>query len=876
VGTAESAIALLSDSPVAPTFTNQLFGQAAFTGDTVSFTIVASGTQPISYQWRINGKNLSNSAIVSGVNEPTLTLTNVNPTYTAFYSVIATNSAGSVESNLVELAVSNLPTKTQAPVIITNPDSKTAAIGETLSFSGSATALPEPSYRWQKDGVDLANVGNVQGADTNTLTLYGVAATDGGKYTLVATNTVGTATSQPATLVVKDVQAPLFTSQPANQTANVGSVAFFTTKVSAFPAPTYQWRKNGVNLVNGGKIQGATKPTLSISNLAASDAGTYSVVVTNALGSATSNDAVLTTDGTPAFTGQPSFVSQPPATTVASAGAVVQLTVAVAGDPLPTLQWRKGGVALTNGGTVSGATSSTLTLTGVTAADAGTYTVVATNSLGAITSSPFEVSILPSNVWNQPATTGKEVALSGPASSTPVQWQVSSDTGANWANLTNNSNYSGVTTSTLHVANVSTSLNSLLYRLVTVVDGTTNVLHSAKLNVVSAFLPFPVSVATDGSGNLYVADASSDTIEKINLSAQVSTQAGTAGQTGTTDGSGAAARFNDPSGVAAASDGTVVVADKANGTIRVITPAGVVTTLAGSTTLRGNVDGTGTAATFSSPAAVARDLLGNLYVADAMNHTIRKITAAGAVTTLAGSAGQAGTSDGSGNAARFNNPTGIDVDASGNLYVADSTNNLIRKVSSTGVVTTVAGLAGVSGSTDGEGNVALFNQPSGVAVDNTGGVHSGSVYIADTGNSTIRRISPAGVVVTVGGLAGIAGHKDGVGIEAWFNQPRDVAVTAGTVYVADTGNASIRTINQGGAVTTLALANLPGLDNPPSQPLPNTPTLPNTPSTPTLPTSPTAPSQPSGGGGGGGAPSIWFCGALALLVMARVSQRSRR
>jgi hypothetical protein len=863
----ESSLAVLTDVAVQPSFASQLFGQAALTGDTIVFSIVASGTAPISYQWRINGKNLANSAIVSGSDGPSLTLTNVNPTYSAFYSVIATNSAGSVESNIVELTVSNPPTKTQAPLIVTNPDSKIAAIGETLSFSGSATALPEASYQWQKDGVDLNNVGNVLGADTNTLTLYGVRATDGGKYTLIATNTVGTATSQPATLIVKDVQAPLFISQPASQTANVGSVAFFSTKISAFPAPTYQWRKNGVDLVNDGKIQGANKPTISISNLSAADAGTYTVVVSNALGTVISNDAMLTTDGTPAFTGQPAFVSQPPATTIASAGAVVQLVVSVAGDPLPTLQWRKNGTNLTNGGIVSGATSATLTLTGVTAADAATYTVVATNSLGAITSSPFEVSVLPSNVWNQPATAGKDVALSGPGASTAVQWQISADTGATWTNLTDNSTYSGVATSTLHVANVSSSLNSLLYRLITVADGKTTVLHSAKLSVASAFVPFPVSISADGSGNLYVADASNDTIEKITISSQIATLAGTAGQTGIADGTGSTARFNDPTGVAAAFDGTLAVTDKANGTVRIITPAGVVSTLAGSTTLRGNVDGTGSSATFSSPSGITRDSSGNFYIADAMNHTIRKVTPAGAVTTFAGSAGQSGTTDGVGIAARFNSPTGIDIDPSGNLFVSDTTNNLIRKVSSTGTVTTVAGVSGVSGSTDGAGNVALFNQPAGIAVDNVG-----NVYVADTGNSTVRRISPAGAVVTIAGLPGIAGHKDGVGIEAWLNQPRDVAVSSGGVYVADTGNASIRKIDQDGKVTTVALVTPPSTDNPPSQPLPTPPSLPTTPSTPTLPTSPTPPSQ-SSGGGGGGSPSVWFCSALMILWLTRSYKR---
>src|SRR5262249_22782854 len=148
--------------------------------------------------------------------------------------------------------------------------------------------------------------------------------------------------------------------------------------------------------------------------------------------------------------------------------------------------------------------------------------------------------------------------------------------------------------------------------------------------------------------------------------------------------------------------------------------------------------------------------------------------------------------------------------------------------------------------------------PGGLAIDNVG-----NLYVADTGNSTVRQVTSAGVVTTIAGLAGIAGHKDGAGVEAWFNQPRDVAVSVtGFLYVADTGNASIRRIDQTGTVTTVALVTPPSTDNPPTQPLPEIPTLPTTPTLPTLPTSPTPPTQ-SSGGGGGGAPSLWFVGALA-------------
>ena len=160
------------------------------------------------------------------------------------------------------------------------------------------------------------------------------------------------------------------------------------------------------------------------------------------------------------------------------------------------------------------------------------------------------------------------------------------------------------------------------------------------------------------------------------------------------------------------------------------------------------------------------DSAGNVYVADSANNTIRKVTPAGVVTTLAGLAGSCGSADGTGSAARFYCPAGVAVDSAGNVYVADMHNNTIRKVTPAGVVTTLAGLAGSPGSADGTGSAARFNDPYGVAVDS-----AGNVYVADTGNNTIRKVTPGGVVTTLAGLAGSAGSADGTGSAARFDYP---------------------------------------------------------------------------------------------------------
>jgi len=305
---------------------------------------------------------------------------------------------------------------------------------------------------------------------------------------------------------------------------------------------------------------------------------------------------------------------------------------------------------------------------------------------------------------------------------------------------------------------------------------------------VSARFDWPAGIAVDVTGNAYVADTSNDAIRKITPAGLVTTLAGTAGDYGGADGPGCAARFNSPYGVAADASGNVYVADTGNDAIRKITPAGLVTTLAGQAGSSGSADGTGRAARFNWPSGVAVDGAGNVYVADNGNDTIRKITPIGMVTTLAGMAGHFGRSDGVGGAARFSNPYGVAVDASGNVYVADTYNHTIRKATPWGVVTTLAGAAGHYGSADGTGHTARFSSPTGVTVD-----ASGNVYVADSFNDTIREITPAGAVRTLMGTAGRIGSADGVGRAVRFTWPTGVAVDAwGVLYVTDSQNNTIR------------------------------------------------------------------------------------
>ena len=284
-------------------------------------------------------------------------------------------------------------------------------------------------------------------------------------------------------------------------------------------------------------------------------------------------------------------------------------------------------------------------------------------------------------------------------------------------------------------------------------------------------------VAVGYRGNVYVADGFNNKIRNIGSTGEVSSPFGPLGFDNNTTGSGP--QLISPYGVSSKYGGGVYFTDVGNHKIRmtapedVVVPSGTVffkfTTFAGSTA--GYADGIGTAAKFNRPTGLASGY-GGLYVADTYNHKIRKITLAGVVTTLAGV---------------FKFPTGVAVDSSGNVYVGDTGNHKIRKITPQGVVTTLAG--STQGYADGTGTAARFYNPDGVAVDS-----SGNVYVGDTGNNIIRKITPAGVVSTLAG-DGTRGYADGTGTAAKFNRPAGVAVdSSGNVYVADFGNYRIRKI----------------------------------------------------------------------------------
>jgi sugar lactone lactonase YvrE len=741
---------------VAPTITAQPAPTTVDEGVAATFAVTASGSAPLAYQWRRDGSD------IAGANLATYTLPATSLADSgALFSVRVSNSAGSVTSSVAMLTV----TARRVPVTITAaPQSVTVAELQTVTLTVTASGSAPFAYQWQRsaDGVTWADIA---GATADSYTTPQLLRTDDGvRYRVIVNNAANQpATSAAAQLTVTPDAAVLLAAggTVSGDNDNIrlevppgtlhGPTRFTFTPLAALPSlpADYELAPNtaytivheGPGFVPGMPVtvvfravaaapmaaQGVrrTSADARVIRLALppgtagyqlcpeSSNGTLVplediqgeakgalVMCGNVSGSNPPRGSTTVGQVRPAAAVRPTITQQPFNIAVATPQPVTFSVVAAGQAPL-RYEW------LRNGVTIPGATNASYTIDTPSAADNGArFTVVVSNSFGSVASREALLTI-----GNAP--------LRGP---TDIWIDASGD------------------------AYIADTFNGAIRKLsVAGVISTyagPSALSGTSPPVAPAFLANPMGVVSDASGNVYVAEFSVSRILKIAPDGLISTFAGEAGLLGSADGVGTAARFRNPQGLAIDGDGNLYVADTGNQTIRKITPAGVVSTLAGLAGSFGYVDGTGSAARFTAPRGIAADTAGNVYVADG-THTIRAITPAGVVTTVAGLAGTAGSSDGAGAAARFRDPPGIAVDAAGNLYVADQGNHTIRKISA-GVVSTIAGLAGAAGYADGIASAARFNDPEGIAVD-----AAGNVYVADRANNAIRRITPAGVVSTV-------------------------------------------------------------------------------------------------------------------------------
>jgi uncharacterized protein (TIGR02145 family) len=406
-GTVVSAPATLTvtAAAVTPTIVSQPQSQTVMTGQSITLAVSATGTGTLSYQWEKEG------ADISGATANTYSISNVQNTNAGTYTVAVTNSVGSVTSLGAVITVSAAPV---APSIAVQPQSQTVTAGQNVTFSVTATGTGQLSYQWKENGT------NISGATASSYSISNVQSGNAGTFTVVVSNSVGNSVSNDATLTVTAAAvAPAITVQPASQTITAGqSVTFSVTATGTAPL-SYQWEKDGTD------ISGATANSFSITNVQNSNAGTYSVTVSNSTGNAPSTGAVLTVTAAPV---PPTISSQPQSQTV-TAGQSITFTVVASGAGTLSYQWEK------NGAAISGATASRFTLSNVQSGNAGTYAVVVTNSAGTDTSSGAVLTVNPATVapsiitqpQSQTLTAGSSVEFSVAATGTAplsFQWYV--------------------------------------------------------------------------------------------------------------------------------------------------------------------------------------------------------------------------------------------------------------------------------------------------------------------------------------------------------------------------------------------------------------------------------------------------------------------
>ncbi|MBL9201349.1 MAG: immunoglobulin domain-containing protein [Opitutaceae bacterium] len=699
-----------------------------------TFSVTATGTPAPTFSIQSGtpptGVTLASNGVLSGT-----------PTQSGTFNLTirATNVVGGDTVGTNDQAFTLTVTGSAAAQIVTHPVSAARDVGQNATFTGSATGAPAPTLKWQRQAAgnvgffDLFESPPYSGVATGTLTVTSVTGSmNGDQFRLVASNSSGPdAISNVATLSINNT-APVFSLHPANTTIIPGGNGSLTATVIGSPSPTLRWQRQ---IAGGGTFNdifddaifgGTGTTTLTITGaLVSMNNDQFRLVASNVNGTTASNPAVLSVTAVlPAITLQPTAA-------IVNLGANATFSSGASGNPTPTLRWQRqpsgtsGFIDLFDDGTYSGTTSATLTVVAVSSGMSGDqFRLNATNAGGSVQSTP---ALLTVNLGTTISTFAGVGGQGGSVDGTGALARFSSPSSI----VIDSSGNFYIADTGSHVIRKMTAAGA-----VTTIAGLAGVPGSVDGPVATARFNAPAGIAIDPAGNIYVADSFNHTIRTISPSGVVATLAGSPGiSSPASDGVGSLARFNVPTGVAVDSVGTVYVADSFNHAIRRITAGGTVSTFAGALGSAGLLNGVGVNSRFNTPNSLVVDSGGNVIVADSGNNVIRRITSGGTVTTVAGSAiGLSGSVDGNGTAAMFFRPAGVAVDSAGNIFVADTVNSIIRRIATNGDVTTVAGTAGNSGYLDGVGTAVRFNRPYSLVLD-----ANSNLYIADTSNHVIRR-----------------------------------------------------------------------------------------------------------------------------------------
>lgn len=671
---------------------------------------------------------------------------------------IASNDGDENPFDISLTGTGNVP---QVPTFTVQPQSRLVLLGQPVSFNPTVTGAAVMTYQWKK------GTAVIKDATASSYSIAITKAADAAAYSVIADNPIG----DPVTSAT--AYLGLVTLNQSTQVLKVGSTLKLTCTVVAPKLPSvtvkYDWFRQGSmdpvtngTKANGATVSGASTGTLSIAKIGMTDADTYTCRVT------------LDTPGNdPTLTNGNSLVR------------VVDAAPTMNPIPLPATVSISQSIEATVSATNFPSSYSVAGLPKGLKMDSKT---------GRITGRPVEASkkdALGAYIPKKLTFKAKNAFSEGPGLDFYMIIEpLDANIVGGFSGVVARSNHSNfgmgglvqITVSSTGTVSGSATLAGQKHKVIGVLEGNLNDTATADLTIKrspSSLGVLAMTIHIDGPSRLMTGKI----IDTRFQMQEGELDLGLATEPGLVNGPVQEARFRSPRGVALLPGGSGYVADTGNHVIRFVDDTTEeVTTFAGNGSA-GSADGTGSAASFNNPEGLALDAAGNLYVADTGNATIRKITPAGVVTTIAGSAGQTGFANGTGAAARFHLPTALCFDTAGNLYVTDRGNHLIRKITQAGVVSTLAGKANVAEHKDATGTAALFNTPWGITYDPT----LKALFVADSLNRVIRKVSLAGKVSTYAGSPKVTGEAEGLFANTRFIEPLGIASLGnGTLIVADT------------------------------------------------------------------------------------------